>query len=183
MKDSSSRIEAGTRVEIDRSIRRLYFHTGDQKVNTYQVAMGKSATPTPLGAYRVVNKVVNPGGVLGTRWMGLDIPNGPYGIHGTNNPSSIGKYISNGCIRMHNPDVEVLFPMVSIGTPVIITDSQGQYPPPPLQEGAGRRHMVKPGDTLWNISRMYGVTMEDIIRANGIKNPDALAPGQVLVIP
>ena len=46
---------------------------------------------------------------------------GNYGIHGTNRPDSIGYYVSNGCIRMREADVEVLFDMVEVGTPVEIT--------------------------------------------------------------
>ncbi|MGZ0879436.1 L,D-transpeptidase [Priestia megaterium] len=46
-----------------------------------------------------------------------------YGIHGNNNESSIGKYVSHGCVRMHNKDVEKLYEKVQIGTPVAITYS------------------------------------------------------------
>ena len=46
---------------------------------------------------------------------------GNYGIHGTNNESSIGNYVSNGCIRMRERDVEELYEMIPIGTPVEIT--------------------------------------------------------------
>ncbi len=179
MSEEQRRIETGSRLEIIRSARRLNYYAGDQNVKTYPVAVGKASTPTPLGIYKVVNKVVNPGGVLGTRWMGLNIPAGNYGIHGTNNPSSIGKCISNGCIRMYNSDVEELFPRINIGTPVIISE-QGQYLSEP--EG-GRKHVVSPGDTLWKISRMYGVTVNAIVQANNIANPDILTPGQVIIIP
>lgn len=87
----------------------------------YPVAVGKPSTPTPAGAWRIRAKVVNPAmPALGSRWMGLDIPWGEYGIHGTNAPWSIGRYISNGCIRMHNHHVEEVFDLVAIWTPVII---------------------------------------------------------------
>lgn len=84
----------------------------------YPVATGKPTTPTPKGTFTVVNKQVNPGGPFGSRWMGLSKPH--YGIHGTNNPASIGTAASNGCIRMYNSDVEDLFNYVSIGTVVSI---------------------------------------------------------------
>lgn len=87
---------------------------------TYKVAVGKPTTPTPKGTFKIINKAVNPGGPFGVRWMGLNAPNGDYGIHGTNNPSSIGKDVSNGCIRMYNKDVLELFRLVSIGTVVRI---------------------------------------------------------------
>jgi hypothetical protein len=56
-------------------------------------------------------------GVLGTRRLSLG---DGYAIHGTNNPSSIGRSVSHGCIRMRNEDIEQLFPMVAIGTPVYV---------------------------------------------------------------
>lgn len=186
MSDDLRRVEAGTRLEIFRSGRRLYYYSGNQVMKVYPIAVGKHSTPTPLGIYKVVNKVMNPGGVLGTRWMGLNIPGGNYGIHGNNNPSSIGKFISNGCIRMYNSDVEELFPRINIGTPVIITDSPGST----LSEQEGsttpgerRTYVVKPGDTLWKVSRIYHVPVDSIVRANNISNPDVLTPGQVLIIP
>jgi lipoprotein-anchoring transpeptidase ErfK/SrfK len=93
----------------------------DGKVyKAYPVAVGKASTPTPKGTFKIKNKQVNPGGPFGVRWLGLSAPNGSYGIHGTNNPASIGKNVSNGCIRMHNKDVTELFNLVSVGTTVNI---------------------------------------------------------------
>ncbi|MCL4419996.1 L,D-transpeptidase [Patescibacteria group bacterium] len=91
---------------------------GTQLICNYPIAVGKKSTPTPRGNYTIATKTVNPGGVFGTRWLGLSIPY--YGIHGTNNPSSIGQAVSKGCIRMHNHDVENLYQLVGIGTPVTI---------------------------------------------------------------
>jgi lipoprotein-anchoring transpeptidase ErfK/SrfK len=50
----------------------------------------------------------------------LSAPNGDYGIHGTNNPSSIGKAVSNGCIRTYNNNIIELYNLVPVGTPVKI---------------------------------------------------------------
>jgi lipoprotein-anchoring transpeptidase ErfK/SrfK len=50
----------------------------------------------------------------------LTMRGGEYAIHGTNNPRSIGGFVSHGCIRMYNRDIRKLFSMVSIGTPVIV---------------------------------------------------------------
>lgn len=184
MSEGLRRIQAATRLEIVRSARKLHHYNGDQRVKTYPVAVGKPSTPTPLGLYKVVNKVVNPGGMLGTRWMGLNVPGGNYGIHGNNNPSSIGTFVSHGCIRMYNNDVEEIFPLISIETPVIITDAGGDFlQEPGVGTAGGRTHVVKEGDTLWKISRTYGVPLDAIIRANNISNPDVLVPGQVLIIP
>ncbi|WP_242848761.1 L,D-transpeptidase family protein [Syntrophomonas palmitatica] len=66
----------------------------------------------------MVQKTMNPGGPFGARWMRLSVPWGGYGIHGTNNPKSIGKAVSHGCIRMYNKDVIEIYDLTPIGTPV-----------------------------------------------------------------
>ncbi|RYM05656.1 L,D-transpeptidase [Sporolactobacillus sp. THM7-7] len=89
-------------------------------IKAYPIAAGKMLTPTPTGTYTIINKQENPGGPYGALWMGLSKPH--YGIHGTNDPSSIGKRVSRGCIRMYNHDVLELSGQVSIGTNVRIHD-------------------------------------------------------------
>ncbi|MHB9093160.1 MAG: L,D-transpeptidase [Eubacteriales bacterium] len=111
------------KIQIYTYDRQLYFVRGQRAAKAYPIAVGKPETPTPTGTYHIANKAVNPGGVLGTRWMGLDIPDGPYGIHGTFQTDSIGRAISNGCIRMYNQDVEELFNQVRVGTTVVIDQS------------------------------------------------------------
>jgi len=102
----------------------------------YPVALGKPATPTPVGHWKVVWKATDWGSGFGSRWMGLDIPWGIYGIHGTDNPGSIGSYASQGCIRMFNHDVEELYEWVDYGTDVIITGNPFALTPRPvLREG------------------------------------------------
>jgi murein L,D-transpeptidase YcbB/YkuD len=86
----------------------------------YRIAVGKNDTPTPVGEWNVVWKAYNWGSGFGTRWMGLNVPWGIYGIHGTNKPWTIGQFASHGCIRMRNKDVEELFEWVPIGTGVRI---------------------------------------------------------------
>ncbi len=114
------------RVVIDISSRTLTFHYSGRVYGPYPVGLGKHSTPTPVGSWHVIEKIVNPSWeVLGTRWMGLDVPWGNYGIHGTNADWAIGTYVSNGCIRMHNWDVEYIYPWIVLGTPV---DIVGGYP-------------------------------------------------------
>jgi hypothetical protein len=84
------------------------------------VAVGKRKSPTPIGEWFVIYKDYSDKDLFGTRWIGLNIPWGSYGIHGTNRPWSIGQFASQGCIRMRNKDVEELFEWVAIGTPVKI---------------------------------------------------------------
>ncbi len=100
--------------------KKLDLYKQDKLYKTYPVAVGKPQTPTPRGNFTIINKAINPGGPFGTRWMGLSKPH--IGIHGTNNPSSIGKAVSNGCIRMYNKDVEELSGLVGIGTHVSIVN-------------------------------------------------------------
>ncbi len=90
-------------------------HTEIKKI---RIAIGKKETPTPIGYFSIINKVPEPGGVYGAFWIGLSKPH--YGIHGTDNPTSIGTETSQGCIRMTNQDILELSKIVTVGTPVII---------------------------------------------------------------
>ncbi len=103
---------------ISLNAKTLSFYRQGIFVKTYPVAIGKPSTPSPQGTFTIVNKVFNPGGPYGTRWMGLSARG--YGIHGTNNPISIGTRASNGCIRMYNQDVNELYSQVLVGTTVKI---------------------------------------------------------------
>ncbi|ACX51627.1 ErfK/YbiS/YcfS/YnhG family protein [Ammonifex degensii KC4] len=99
---------------------RLLVFSEDRLVKVYPVAVGKAETPTPVGNWSVTRKAMNWGSGFGTRWIGLDVPWGIYGLHGTNKPWSIGRTESQGCIRMFNRDIEELYPRVRPGTPVIV---------------------------------------------------------------
>lgn len=105
-------------VHVDTRILTLVYN---QIIRTYPVAVGRPSLPTPPGQWTIVQKALNPGGAFGVRWMRLSIPWGGYGIHGTNNPSSIGKAVSHGCVRMYNSNVIEVYDMVPIGTRVNIT--------------------------------------------------------------
>lgn len=108
---------------------KLAFLEDGKVIKIYPVAVGKPSTPSPVGNFTIERRVVNPsyshmGKVIppgphnpvGTRWMGLSIRG--YGIHGTNEPHSIGKAASHGCIRMAKADLEELYPMVHVGDAV-----------------------------------------------------------------
>jgi lipoprotein-anchoring transpeptidase ErfK/SrfK len=105
-------------IDISTLKHRLKLYDGHRLLKIYPIAVGKMVTSTPMGTYRIINKQSNPGGHFGALWMGLSKPH--YGIHGTNDPSSIGKMVSHGCIRMYNDDVLALSKYVSIGTRVTI---------------------------------------------------------------
>lgn len=125
-------------IEVDKKRLSLVNKEDGQVLNTYPIASGKSTSPTPLGSFQVVQKA-HWGEGFGSRWIGLNVPWGIYGIHGTNKPGSIGSNVSAGCIRMRNSDVEELYEKISKDTSVIIIN--GQYGP----FGQGFR-TLKPGD-------------------------------------
>ncbi len=113
--------------------RKLALVEDGQVKKVYSVAVGKKTTPSPTGEFEIVNrvtdptyyhpgKVIGPGAAnpLGNRWIGLNQKG--YGIHGTNEPWSIGKAASHGCIRMAKSDLEELFTMVRIGDKVEIRE-------------------------------------------------------------
>jgi lipoprotein-anchoring transpeptidase ErfK/SrfK len=106
------------RIIVDISNRHLYVLENDKVIRGFPVGIGAIVSRTPRGEFRIINKVPNPGGPYGAFWMGLSKPR--YGIHGTNNPASIGKLVSKGCIRMYNEDVIQLANLVPIGTRVTI---------------------------------------------------------------
>ncbi len=110
---------------------RLYVYDEGIPVRDYPISIGTELNPSVLGETTIINKVAHPtyypsqGGEpvepgpdnpVGTRWLGLGFPG--YGIHGTNNPASIGSPASSGCIRMQNADVEELADLVQVGTAV-----------------------------------------------------------------
>lgn len=106
-------------------------------VKTYAVRTGRVAGATPEGEFKILNKkdkptwrpgdgrVYHPGdpnNELGTRWMSFE--GDILGIHGTIHPETVGQYASNGCIGMTKEDVEELFDLVMVGTPLTIKGTQ-----------------------------------------------------------
>ncbi len=109
--------------------RKLALVENGRVVKVYPVAVGAPASPSPSGQFRIVQRVANPtyyapgyprrvippgkANPVGARWIGLNQEG--YGIHGTNEPRSVGRRVSHGCIRMRNRDVEELFDRVRVG--------------------------------------------------------------------
>jgi lipoprotein-anchoring transpeptidase ErfK/SrfK len=117
--------------------RKLALVEDGKVLKTYAVAVGKSSTPSPVGTYTIERRVANPtyshngktvppgpGNPVGTRWMGLSIHG--YGIHGTNEPKSIGKAASHGCIRMAKADLEEFYGLVKVGDTVELVGQRNQ---------------------------------------------------------
>lgn len=174
------------RIHIDVDKRRLTFFRTDNTSKTYKVAVGRPANPTPLGNWVITQKALNPGGPFGARWMRLSVPWGGYGIHGTNNPSSIGKAVSHGCIRLHNEDVIEIYDLTPIGTPVTIAGSG--YSARPLKLGDSGKDVIQVQRMLrklkyykYKIDGYFGVQTEIAVKkfqadkglvVDGIVGPD-----------
>ena len=107
-------------IEVYPRRHRLIVLQAGQPLKSYTVAVGNPFTPTPVGEYQVIYKGKDWGPSFGPRWLGLNVPWGYYGIHGTNKPHSIGQHMSHGCIRMRNRDVLELYDLIPIGTKVTI---------------------------------------------------------------
>lgn len=128
-KDTYSKIDKNNLsilIEVDKKQLSIIDLSSNKIIKNYVVATGKPGTPTPLGTFKIIEKA-RWGGGFGSRWMGLDVPWGKYGIHGTNKPGSIGFNASAGCIRMRNKDVEELYSIVDYNTIVAIIN--GDYGP------------------------------------------------------
>lgn len=130
----------GKTIVVDRTINKLYFYNRFELIHTFDVATAADGYVTPAGDWTIVDKQENPtwtnpapdtwgadlpasippgpGNPLGTRALYLNAPG--IRIHGTYDVGSIGTHASHGCIRMLIPDVEELYPLVPIGTRVIV---------------------------------------------------------------
>src|SRR5690625_532366 len=132
-----------TTIHVSLWTNQLFLMKDGKTIEHFPIAPGTSKNPTPVGDFNVVKKGVNWGSGFGTRWLGLNVPWGIYGIHGTNKPWSIGSHASAGCIRMHNQDVEELYSWVTTGTRVVIL---GEEP-----------------NVAFNRSLQVGVTGKDVV--------------------
>ncbi len=113
---------------------RLVLQKNGETVEEYEVGIGQGQYPTPGGVYYIKELLAppDPGGAYGPYAYGLsgfseidELANfaggdGVIGIHGTNDPSSVGASVSHGCIRMHNEDITALAEILPLGTPVSI---------------------------------------------------------------
>lgn len=120
-------------VFVDKSQNTLALKANGGILKVYTVSTGLDNI-TPVGTFKILNKLVNPTwykdgiavpagspqNILGTRWMGLS--EAGYGIHGTTQPETIGKHVTQGCVRMYNEEVEELFTVLPVGTEVVIVE-------------------------------------------------------------
>lgn len=119
------------RVEVDLSEHVVVVHRLDTVLFRAPGATGAPSSPTPVGEYFVTDRVpFSPGGPLGSFAFGISgiqprLPAGWSGgnqlaIHGTNQPSSIGRSASAGCIRVSETTLRRLLPLLRYGTPVLV---------------------------------------------------------------
>jgi hypothetical protein len=120
-----------TRIEVDLSERRVDFFRGGRRILRTDVGVGSGATPTPTGRYYVNQRLrpADPSGPFGPGAIGISafspvltgwVQGGPIAIHGTNDPSSIGRAVTNGCLRIANDKLARMYPAMPEGTPVIV---------------------------------------------------------------
>jgi lipoprotein-anchoring transpeptidase ErfK/SrfK len=133
--------DLGPTIVVRLSKLRLFLYEGTRMVRSYPVAAGRIGVyDTPQGHWKITAKRANPtwynpaldswgagepavvppgpGNPMGPRALNLNV--GLIRIHGNSDESSIGHYVSHGCVRMHNADVIDLFDRVEVGTPVVI---------------------------------------------------------------
>ncbi len=126
-------------ITIDKTNNILYLYEHGLLSVKFNVATGQSPEYTPEGIFHIKNKTKLPEGddsPFGLAWIGLSVPYASdlrdppedkrapdgqkYGIHGTNEPHSIGHHATAGCIRLNNSDVLILYDLLEIDTPVWI---------------------------------------------------------------
>jgi L,D-transpeptidase ErfK/SrfK len=155
--------------------RKLALVEEGQVKKVYTVAVGKPSTPSPTGTFTIARRVANPtyhhdgktvlpgpGNPVGTRWMGLSKHG--YGIHGTNEPKSIGKAASHGCIRMARSDLEELYALVSEGDTVELigqrNEETAQVFAPQLNQPAAADPLVALTGTTGLVPSSSGATAD-----------------------
>lgn len=118
------------KVYVDLDDRELTVLQGDDIILQTPVAIGTTENPTPIGTFSITDKLATPdaAGAYGPYALGLSGysetltefagGDGQVGIHGTNDPASIGQAASHGCIRVPNEIVEQLADLLPLGTPV-----------------------------------------------------------------
>lgn len=161
-------------------LRLFYYADGAAPVITYPIGVGRRGRETPLGSTRIVRKreapTWTPPPSIRAERPGLPpfVPPGPdnplgdfaldlgwqnYVLHGTNRPYGIGRRVSSGCIRLYPEDIERLFMMVSVGTPVTVVDQ-------PLKLG-------------WSQGQLYMEVHPDALEGDQLEHQGWFTPGPI----
>lgn len=138
-------------VYIDKQKNFLTVYSGDTAIRKYRVALGRD-DKTPEGRLYIVRKLMlprigtNAKTQYGTRVMELSNPD--FAIHGTDDPGSMGKNVSMGCIRLYSPDMEDLYSIIPLYTPVLIAGSVPGQADFPSDTTPPREPSSKPDKTI-----------------------------------
>jgi lipoprotein-anchoring transpeptidase ErfK/SrfK len=129
-------------VIVNKTINEMALIDDNKVQTTVSVGTGKMKELTPEGLFTITVKAEDPyyrrkdipGGdpknPLGSRWIGFDAQGTDgriYGVHGTNQPASIGKYVSQGCIRTQNEVISSLYPLIPLGTKILVTSTSKTF--------------------------------------------------------
>ena len=133
----AQQVQVKREIVVSLQDRKLALVEDGEVKRVYPVAVGRPSTPSPVGTFTIERRVKNPtyshdgkivlpgpGNPVGSRWMGLSVRG--YGIHGTNEPKSIGKAASHGCIRLAKADLEELYPLVAVGDTVRLVGQRNE---------------------------------------------------------
>jgi len=192
--------------------RNLYFYHDGWPVKCFPVAIGRQGWETPTGDAVIANKRKNPTwfppkwaveeepvppgphNPLGDRWMGLSLPG--YGIHATNAPGSVGRYVSHGCMRMYPEHAHELYGLAPVGTPVKIVYERAvigyrpeegivylAYYPDPYEAGEVKPEQVREQLKDYGLDALVGLDLvAEILRSpRGIPAPVVGSHTQVKV--
>ena len=181
-------VPQGVWIHISIPQKTLILYEGTQVKKRYAVATGTGETPSPIGSFYINSRFSGELGGFGTRFLGLNVPWGQYGIHGTNQPGSIGSNASHGCIRMYVRDSEELYALVPNGARVVIEG--GPYgllddSLKPLTPGdrnshvaAVQRRLQQMGHYWGAVDGVYGQGMRDAVtraqKALGLPHKDGV---------
>ena len=152
-------VPEGSWIWIDLPQKTLTLYQGTTVLRRYPIASGAWETPSPIGTFYITHRFSGELGGFGTRFLGLNVPWGQFGIHGTNRPGSIGSNASHGCIRMFVRDSEELYGKVGNWSRVVIQGGPyGQLDSSlrALRPGDRNSHVAAVQRRLISLGYLYG---------------------------
>lgn len=152
-------VPEGNWIWIDLPQKTLTLYQGTEVLKRYPIASGTWETPSPIGVFYITHRFAGELGGFGTRFLGLNVPWGQFGIHGTNRPGSIGSNASHGCIRMFVQDSEELYGKIGNWSKVVIQGGPyGQLDSSlrALRPGDRNSHVAAVQRRLISLDYLYG---------------------------
>ncbi len=152
-------VPEGNWLWIDLPQKTLTLYQGTEVLKRYPIASGTWEAPSPIGVFYITHRFAGELGGFGTRFLGLNVPWGQFGIHGTNRPGSIGSNASHGCIRMFVQDSEELYGKIGNWSKVVIQGGPyGQLDSSlrALRPGDRNSHVAAVQRRLISLGYLYG---------------------------